>query len=322
MTTFYLLGNNGYSVQDTPEPEEWVKPLVAARLTRLEFFMDHLEPVFYETIVREKSEFYQAIVRTLAANRIAVDSFTTGRLLYLTNGLSHPFADARREAQRWLALTARTAAALGAPMIGGHYDYISLRDWRDPRAVQRMLDGMLAFAESAAREGIRAIALEQMYTPSLRPYTMADMEDIIGRLNERSAVPIYPMCDVGHMAVADPKDPAHTAADKDPCAWLARKYGGQDNVFVHLQQTDAVHSRHWPFIAARNAEGIISVERVIRAIESSGVARAWLSLEILSARGTPIDAIAGDIAASAEHVRGVLKKLGYAEEQGRFTRAG
>ena len=41
-----LVGNNGYTVQDNPEPERWVRPLVAAGLVRLEFFADHMDPLF------------------------------------------------------------------------------------------------------------------------------------------------------------------------------------------------------------------------------------------------------------------------------------
>jgi len=322
MTTFYLLGNNCYSVQDTPEPEEWVRPLCAANLRRLEYFADHMEPVFFENVIRQRSEFFRATAETLAANHITVEAFTTGRILYLLNGLSHPYPDARREAMRWLDCTARAAAALGARLVGGHFDYISLREAREAgRVRQRLLDGLLHFGESSARAGLEAIALEQMYTPSLRPYTMAELEAMLSWLNARSPVPFYPMCDVGHMAVGPADDPEHTPADKDPCAWLARRYAGQDTIFVHLQQTDQIASRHWPFTAEYNARGFIELERVVASIEASGVARAFLSMEILFPRGTPIDVITPAISESAGRVRAALAVRGYREEDGEFCRA-
>lgn len=323
MTTFYLLGNNGYSVQDTPEPEEWVKPLREAGLCRLEYFQDHMEPVYFETIVRDRSSFYQATMQVLRENGISVDSFTTGRLLYMTNGLSHPYEDARCEAVRWLTLTARTAAALGAPMIGGHFDYISIHDTRTVDVAaqkQRILDGMLQFGEAATAEGLEAIAFEQMYTPHLRPHTMAEFEEMLMWLNERSDIAFYPMCDVGHMAVGPQDSREHTAEDKDPYAWLARRYAGQETIFVHLQQTDAEASRHWPFTAEYNAQGFIDLDRAVASIEASGIERAFLSLEILFPRGTPIGDITPAVVESAGNVRAALTRAGYREERCCFTR--
>ena len=36
MAEFVLVGNNGYTVQDSPEPERWAAPLIAAGLSNQE----------------------------------------------------------------------------------------------------------------------------------------------------------------------------------------------------------------------------------------------------------------------------------------------
>jgi len=314
MTRFYLVGNNGYSVQDNPEPEEWVRPLVAAGITHLEYFADHMEPVIYENVIRDRSEYFQATMDTIRRSRLSVASVTTGRISYLLNVLSHPYADARAEGMRWCRRMVDLAVALGARYCSGHFDYISQKDARKlgARAAQRIVDGLVELSEYAARHGLAGICLEQMHGPQLRPYIIPEMEQMLHSINARSAVPVYPMCDTGHMAHVSPADPDHGSQDKNPYAWLSRKYAGLDVIFVHIQQTDNQASRHWPFTAPFNAQGIIEPKKVVEAVERSGVAEAYLSLEILYARGTPLDQITPDIVASAEAFRGALRGLGYA----------
>ena len=316
MTRFRLVGNNGYTVQDNPEPEEWVRPIVRAGLHHLEFFADHMDPVIFENVIRSRSEYFQATLDTIREHDLRLVSVTTGRISYLLNVLNHPYPDARREGMRWCQRMVDLAAALGAPYASGHFDYISQKDLRErqPEAAQRIIDGMVELAEYAAQVGLRGLCLEQMHGPQLLPYTIAEGQRMIEQINERSAVPVYMMCDTGHMAHVPPEDPNHRAEDKDPYAWLSRRYAGLDTVFVHTQQTDRLASRHWPFTSEHDADGIIDPASVVEAIEQSGVANAYLSFEILWGRGAPLEPIARDIAESADRFRAVLRDKGYALE--------
>ena len=54
---------------------------------------------------------------------------------------------------------------------------------------------------------------------------------------------------------------ARAATDRDPYAWL-RELGRAAPV-VQLQQSDAEGDHHWPFTAARNADGRIEADRVL-----------------------------------------------------------
>ncbi|MEM4250288.1 MAG: hypothetical protein QW828_00410, partial [Candidatus Bathyarchaeia archaeon] len=114
------------------------------------------------------------------------------------------------------------------------------------------------------------ICLEQMYTPHLKPYTIAEGIQMLEALNAKSPVPFYMHCDTGHMAVAAKDDENHTFRDKDPYYWLRQRYAGMGKIFVHLQQTDALASRHWPFTPEYNRKGFIEARKVIQAIEDSG----------------------------------------------------
>ena len=313
MTCFYLVGNNGYSVQDNPEPEEWVRPIAEAGLRYLEFFADHMEPVIFERVIQERSEYFQATDQAIRENELSVVSVTTGRISYLLNVLNHPYPDARREGMRWCQRMVDLAAALGAPYASGHFDYISQRDVlkNEENALHRIVDGLVELSQYAASRGLKGLCLEQMHGRQLRPYTIAEAERMIEAINARSAVPVYLMADVGHMAHVSTDDVDHTAQDKDPYAWLSRRYAGLDVLFVHTQQTDNQASRHWPFTPEHAERGIIDPGRVIEAVAQSGVAKAYLSFEILYARGAPLDDITHDIVESVETFRTALRAAGY-----------
>jgi len=322
VTAFRLVGNNGYSVQDSPEPEAWVRPILDAGLRHLEYFVDHMDPVIFENVIRNRSGYFRATMDTIRGHGLTVISATTGRISYLLNVLSHPYPDAREEGIRWCERMVDLAVALGARFASGHFDYISQTDLRrgSRRAEMRMLDGLLRVAEYGADKGLEGICLEQMHGPQLRPYTVEQAQRYLRWLNRRSAIPVYLLADCGHMAHVPPSDPKHTDTDKDPCHWLSQKYAGMDKIFVHLQQSDAKASRHWPFTPRYNRRGIISPERVIESIEASGVAEAYLSFEILYPRGADVDVIADDLRVSADRFRRALKSRGYVEREGRWTR--
>jgi len=317
-----LLGNNGYTVQDHPEPEMWVRPLRKGQLRHLEFFADHLDPLYYANVIRNRSEYLTDTLKLLEQERITVDCVTTGRLSYLTNGLSHPYADMREEFMRWCEGMADLAVALGAKHVGGHFDYISLRDCERnlEGAVQRMLDGLLRFAECCAERGLESIFLEQMYTPQLKPYTISEADQILAYLNEKAAVKFNILVDTGHAALVPRSDRHHTNRDKDPYIWLSHKYPGVTKLWVHAQQTDREHSRHWPFTSRYNRLGFIAPESVVQAALMSGCEEIYLAIEVLYARGTPITQINGDIKVTCERFRRCLNKAGYKEnpEDGRF----
>lgn len=322
MPQFHLLVNNGYSVQDNPEPREWIKPIAASGARFVEYFADHMDPLFARRVIVRRSEYLQDTLRALRKHKATVISVGTGRLSYLVNVLSHPYDDMADEGLRWCKAMVDEAVALGARFIAGHYDYISQSDLsRQPeKATKRLINRLLRLSEYAARKRLEAICLEQMYTPHLKPYTVAEGKRMLEELNAKGSLPFIMHADTGHMAVASPHDNRHTREDKDPYFWLRQTYAGQNRIFVHLQQTDAVASRHWPFTPECNAKGMIEARKVIEAIEESGVNEAFLCFEILYARGTPIDKISPDIAASVRHFERVFRAMGYRVNDGICTK--
>ncbi len=317
---FLLLGNNSYTTQDYPEPDEWVRPVERAGLKLLEFYADHMEPLLARRVIEERSEYFQATVGALENAGIRVVSVGTGRISYMQNLFSHPFADMREEGFRWLEALVDLARALGAEYVGGHYDYIPLRtlERAGKRAVRLEIDGVLRFAELAAKKGLQGIFLEQMYLPTLKPYTISEAEEIYGELREKAAVPVMPHFDLGHMRSAPPDDPAHGARDKDVYAWLSNSFGSA-TVLVHCQQTEDGASRHWPFTRAAGERGIIDAGLVIEALSRSGAEEALLSMEIQYPRLTCIERIESDLVETVETFDSVLRAHGFKPKAGAYV---
>jgi hypothetical protein len=312
LTRFKIIGNNGFTTEDYPEPEVWAGVLSRAGLAEFEYFADHMEPVLFKRVVRRRSEFFQATERAISDNGLKVWSGATARISYLLNMMNHPYADMRAEGLAWCKAFIDLTVALGGRYISGHYDLMSKRDMaeRFDVAMKRIVNGMVAVSRYAAKKGLEGIFLEQMHRPQLQPNTIARGHQLLDAINKRSAVPVYMHLDHGHAApVFD--DPAHGPRDKDPYAWMAEPWGAGRMVLVHAQQSDAVASRHWPFTAECNAKGIIDVRRSIQTLASSGVAEAVIALEILFARGTSIETIEPQIVESAVHWREALESLGY-----------
>jgi len=313
MTEFWLLGNNGFSVQDNPEPSRWVKPLVEAGFTYFEYFADHLDPILCSNVLKRKSEFVRETLRVIEKNGLEAVTIATGRLPYLRNLLSHPFDDVAEEGLRWCKGLADMAQVFGAKYITGHYDYITQQDLqvRPKRAVTRLIDRMVLFAEYAATKGVEVIFLEQMYTPHLKPYTIEESKKMLRAINRRSAIPVMLHLDCGHAAPVPETDPDHTKADKDPYKWLEERYPGSDMILVHVQQTDRAASRHWAFTAERNRKGIIRADRVIKSILKGSPRKAFLSFEMLYPRGTSLELIGKELRESREYFRRTLDRMGF-----------
>jgi sugar phosphate isomerase/epimerase len=311
-TRFRLIGNNGFTTEDYPQPEIWASVLRDMGLAEFEYFADHMEPVLFRSVVTERSEFFQATVKAIGEYGLEVWSAATARVSYLMNLLSHPYADMRSEGLEWCKAYVDLALALGAKFISGHYDCISKPEVAGDleAARSRAIDGMVAMGEYGAEAGLEAIFLENMHRAQLLPYTIDGALRMLEELNRRSPIPFHMHVDTGHMAfIRD--DPAHTERDRGVMEWLAQPYPPNRWLLIHAQQADVLASRHWPFTADYNPRGIVDAREAIHGVERSGVERCAVALEILFPRSTLIEEIRPQMIESAEYWRNAFADCGY-----------
>ena len=306
MANLRLGVNLAFARKRWPQPEEWLE-IVKNRigLRWVEFCSDLLDPIFVPEPVR--SHLATEIRQKTEEYGIQIFDYYTGLMPHCFNLLSHPDDEVRAEGVRWCEGAIRLATKMGVRGVGGHFDAISVSDWTDPDRYKSRIDSLIKSLQDlsllAEQQGQDFILWEQMYNPSEAPYTIEQAEELYRRVNDKnSGVPVYLTVDVGHSCC---QNYPHRQQDKDPYTWLKRF--ASISPVIHLQQTTAQASCHWPFTKKYNQQGIIQAEKVLEAIEVSGSQENYLMLEIFYPLAASEEQIIGDLVESVEYWRKYVK---------------
>jgi len=101
--------------------------------------------------------------------------------------------------------------------------------------------------------------------------------------------------DHGDVASANPDD-------TNPYVWL-REFGSVSPV-IHLKQSKRDKGGHWAFTPEHNADGKITGEQVLAALEESGAEEAMLVLELSHREREPAESrVLADLEASVDYWR-------------------
>ncbi|NPV53483.1 MAG: TIM barrel protein [Firmicutes bacterium] len=288
-----------------PDPKDWMRIVREdLNLDYVEFCSDLLDPILTPESTRVRTA--REIKRIAEDLGLTIVVYYTGLIPHCLNLLSHPDLEARAQGLRWCVGAIETASYMGVDGIGGHFDTIAYKDWSDPERRKFMIDNLLESFRYLSRvahdAGQKFILWEQMYTPNETPHTIREAHELYERVNEGAAVPIYLTVDVGH---ACHRGYPYSPDDGDPYQWL-REFA-QVSPVIHIQQTDASASHHWPFTAKYNDRGIVDAQKVIDAIDASGSKENYLILEIFHSLGTNEDQLISDLKESVAHWRQYLK---------------
>ena len=270
--------DNIYAAKRWPEPDEWGRQITERwGLKHVQFCFDLLDPRTSEDArksmcakVREASRKYG----------FEIHSAFIGLGAYSYNLLLHPFPEFRKDALKWCELASITAAELGAQGVGGPIAAASVKDYRDPKKREFLMDtlveGMQAFARYAAAQGLKFVLWEP--TPIGREglIHLDEAKSLYERFNRNTPIPIQFLLDVGHQCSYEV-----TGKDRDTYLWLREL--GKISPAIHLQQMDGIWDRHWSFSKAHNAEGVVKMDKVLEALEQSGAEEVYLFPELIHA---------------------------------------
>ncbi len=291
--------NTCFAVKRWPRPEDWT-PIVRDRLG-LQLVQHSFDLVADGSPVDEAARLGDAV----RSAGLELHSTFTGLAAYSDNLLGHPDPARRESAVAWYRWAIGWTAAAGGQATGGHVGALSVPDWTDPdrRAIAwgALRDALGDLAVAARDAGLAYLMVENL-AAAREPSTMAMVRDLLDD-GEAGRVPVRLCLDVGHMCV-----PGTSGTDRDPYAWL-RELGRVAPV-IQLQQSDADGDHHWPFTAARNAEGRIEADRVLEALERSGADASDLILEMIPPFEQDDDAVVADLEASATYWRTALERHG------------
>lgn len=271
MTHFTLGANLCFAINRFPEPEAWAH-LVGQQmgLRSVQLVSDLLHPFWPDDILaRHTDEIRQATDRY----GIEIHSLMTGTFSR-TNHLMYPQSDLRQLWFRFFQRFIDLGVALGAQAVGSHMGILSVQDVSHVARYHERVDEAIRLWQElsfyAQERGLLYLFFETMSVPREMGYTIGHARELLERMNARVGVPIRLCLDVGH---------APHPIERDPYDWLAAL--GADAPLVHLQQTEAGHSRHWPFTPEYNAQGIVDPRRVLETISATGIDKVWLGFEIL-----------------------------------------
>jgi sugar phosphate isomerase/epimerase len=275
--------NAGFAINRFPEPEEWLR--IAGEdlgLRHAQFVADLLSPFLPDHIIDAQ------IARLRAASeRFGVHIGTTFTSAFTrVNHLLHPDPAAREAWFEWWKRWIVIAARLGAKATGGHFGILSVRDCADPqRRRERVREGVESWkrlGEVAAGQGLEYLMFEPMSIPREMAETIEATAALLSEFRDGMAIPMRLCLDVDHGDVSSPNP-----RDTDPYEWL-REFGAVSPC-VHIKQSSADKSAHWPFTADNNAKGIIRPQKVLSTLGESGASDVTLLLEISHREREPFE---------------------------------
>jgi sugar phosphate isomerase/epimerase len=270
LTTFKLGLNLICAGNRFPEPEAWSQ---LAReeldLDYVQFSTDVLDPLWPEAYVRNYLERTKAC---LEKYNLVIES-VFGGLFARRHMLLHPDQGGREMWFEWYKALIRLAVFIGGKSIGTHFGTLSMKDASDPVVFeQRIEEGIRRWQELSRygkERGLEHLYFETMSIQREMASTIEGAKMLYQRVNKNSAIPMLMCLDIGH---------APHPTERDPYLWL-RELSPYASL-VHLQQTEANHSRHWPFTPEYNAIGIIDPPKVLETISTTGVKEMPLYFEI------------------------------------------
>ncbi|MEP6756681.1 MAG: TIM barrel protein [Chthonomonadales bacterium] len=260
--------NGAFLTRRWEEPENWMRLTAECGYPSHSFCGDVIDPFFSGD---RGFQLEQAHATKAAAEKygVTICDFYTGVATHRFHGLSHSDPRAREQMAVWLDKAAELAVEMGTTALGGHWDAFSCEVLADPKltaeATTRLYQTFRDLSVRLKPSGITAIYQEQMYIPSEKPWTLDETEEFLVEVNkDNPGVPVFVTLDVGHMAGMHY---GLTGGDLDYVEWLKRFAAASE--VIHLQQTTADGSHHWPFTKEYNNKGHVKMEAVIDAIRYS-----------------------------------------------------
>jgi sugar phosphate isomerase/epimerase len=309
--------NTCFAVKRWPEPEEWAPIAASMGVEHVQFSFDLIDP-----ILAGDERLYHDTREICEQHGITITSAFTGLISYAQNSLGHPSETIRERAQDWFRSAIDAAAALGAPSVGGHIGALSVRQFNDPaqrgRTVAGIVDSVRALAEYAAERDLRSLLWEVMPVAREYPSELDAAEELMATLDSTTAVPVVLCLDMGHACAAGASE-----LDRDPYLWLERL--GDYTQVVHLQQTDGLGDRHWPFTAEFNQQGIVDPDRGVDLVAGFDRETVELMLEPMFAFEAEDAQVLADLRESVAFWQEALRRLaaltvarGHGTDQGRI----
>jgi len=290
--------NAGFAINRFPEPEVWIR-IVGEELglKYVQFVADLLNPFLpYRVVQQQVSK-----IRKLAEKYNVIIDTTFTSAFTRVNHVMHPEPLVRDAWFQWYKDFLSMSADLGVRGAGSHFGILSVTDLesdeRREMITENAIDLWQQLSGFACDLDLEFLMFEPMSIPREMACTIDETWSLYDRVNEKSSIPIQLCLDVDHgfALSGDPRD-------IDPYAWLEEF--GKISPVIHIKQSSANKSGHWPFAADYNNQGIIRPQKVLESLEKSGADDVILLFETSHRERYPAEGrVLSDLRESVEYWR-------------------
>jgi len=284
MNKMHLGVNLSFAMNRYAEPEEWVRIVTEElKLKYVQFFTDLLDPLFSPPSFRYRM--CEKIKKLCKENSLKIHSVFTGTSPHCFNLLLHPEKEMRKFTLKWYEEAIKMSAQMDSSGFGSFLGAFSKKDLKNKERKESLTEELIEhwhyLASLAKKEGLKFLLFEPMSCEREIPSTIKETKWFYQRLNENSSLPFELCLDTGHG-----RRISGEAEDNNPYAWLEEFK--DNNLVIHLQQTDRIASRHWPFTEDLNQKGVIQAEKVINILKNNKK-DIFLFLEVIYPPFEPFD---------------------------------
>ncbi|MCL4419560.1 D-erythrulose-1-phosphate dehydrogenase, partial [Patescibacteria group bacterium] len=266
--------NAGFAINRFPEPEVWIK-IVGEELglKYVQFVADLLNPFLPYRVMQDQ---INKIKQLSLKYDVKIDTTFTS-MFTRVNHLMHPDPLMRDAWFQWSKDFVILSRELGARGAGSHFGIMSVTDLNDDNRKEIITNSAIESWKKlsffASDSGLDFLMFEPMSIPREMACTIDETWDLYNRVNDGATIPILLCLDVDHGFAL-----SGNPRDIDPYAWL-EEFGKLSPV-IHIKQSSADKASHWPFALDYNQRGIITPEKVLKALERSGADDVVLLLEV------------------------------------------
>jgi D-erythrulose 1-phosphate 3-epimerase len=290
--------NNTFAIKKWVEPEEWARVIVEEiGLNNIQLSFD----LFYPSLKESDTSFMcNEINIAVKKYKAKISSSFTGLNVYSQNMLGHPNPMIRKSALEYYVDAIKISSNINIPVTGGHFLAFTMKDFNNKETreylMQSLFESIIYLSKIAYEHKLSSLTLEYMATPYELPHTMKEAKKFFEEINAFSKVPVYLTFDLGHTSAFDldvndkNKDVYHVLENVIPMTNI-----------IHLQQTDGLGDRHWPFTAEFNEIGVIKPEKVLKIINDNSDHQIDLIFECMHSCEISGDKIIEDFKYSADY---------------------
>lgn len=252
--------NAGFAINRFPEPEVWIK-IVGEELglRYVQFVADLLNPFLPYRVMQDQ---VNKIKQLSSKYDVKIDTTFTS-MFTRVNHLMHPDPLMRDAWLNWFKDFIILSRELGARGVGSHFGIMSVTDLNDSNRREMITDSAIdswkRLSSFASDLGLDFLMFEPMSIPREMACTIDETWDLYNRVNDGATIPILLCLDVDHGFAL-----SGNPRDIDPYAWL-EEFGKLSPV-IHIKQSSADKASHWPFALDYNQRGIITPEKVLKAL--------------------------------------------------------